>query len=226
MLVAQAKESAEWFSGQPIESSVIERIHGTLRRQMENIILIGMPGCGKSTVGKLIAKKLGMEFKDADKYTEEIAKMPIPEIFANFGEDAFRGHETNTLYSLGMQSGLVIATGGGCVTKPRNYPLLHQNGTIFWLKRDTTLLPTEGRPLSQQHSLEDMYQTRKPLYESFADHIIDNNGDMNDTLHQIIAIWEDKYENPGIKRPQHQYAGDPGTEYLWKEFLRGSPCVD
>lgn len=200
MLVAQAKESAEWFTGHSIDDSQIETIHGTLRRQMENIILIGMPGCGKSTVGKLLAEKLGKEFRDADQYTEKISNMSIPDMFARYGEEAFREQETNALSNLGMFSGLVIATGGGCVTKMRNYPLLHQNGTIFWLKRETDLLPTDGRPLSQQQHLEDMYRTRKPLYEAFSDHIIENNGDINRTLQQIIALWEDNYENPGIKR--------------------------
>lgn len=190
MLVAQAKEAAEWFTDAHIDDAVIGKIHGTLRRQMENIILIGMPGCGKSTIGRMLAAQLGKEFVDADALTEEIAKMPIPEIFSNFGEDAFRGHETTALYSLGMQSGLVIATGGGCVTKERNYPLLHQNGTVFWLKRDIVRLPTDGRPLSQQNPLEKMYRIRKPLYEAFADHEIDNNGDPTDAIQQIISIWE------------------------------------
>jgi shikimate dehydrogenase len=90
-----------------------------------------------------------------------------------------------------MQSGLVIATGGGCVTKERNYPLLHQNGTIFWLNRDIASLPTDGRPLSLQNSLEKMYRIRKPLYEAFADHEIDNNGDPTEAIQQIVSIWEE-----------------------------------
>lgn len=191
MLVAQAKEAAEWFTDSHIDDTVIGKIHGTLRRQMENIVLIGMPGCGKSTIGRMLAAQLGKEFVDADVLTEKIAGMPIPEIFSKFGEDTFRKHETTALYSLGMQSGLVIATGGGCVTKERNYPLLHQNGTIFWLKRDIASLPTDGRPLSQQNPLEKMYRIRKPLYEAFADHEIDNNGDPTEAIQQIVSIWEE-----------------------------------
>ena len=191
MLVAQAKEAAEWFTGRQIDDAVIPKVHRKLRQQMENIILVGMPGCGKSTVGKALAEKLGREFVDADLLTAQIAGMPIPEIFEKFGEDAFRGYETTALFSLGMQSGLVIATGGGCLTKERNYPLLHQNGGIFWLKRDPGALPTEGRPLSQQNNLDDMYRVRGPLYEAFADYEINNDGDLPEAIRQITAIWED-----------------------------------
>ena len=190
MLVAQAKESAEWFTGQIISDTVITEIHRKLRRQMENIILIGMPGCGKSTVGKALAAQLGREFVDADGRIEENAGMPIPEIFGRFGEDTFRDHETTALSGLCMQSGLVIATGGGCVTRARNYPLLHQNGTIIWLKREISSLPTDGRPLSQRGPVEDMYQIRKPMYEAFSDYVINNDGDPAEPVSQIAAMWE------------------------------------
>lgn len=185
MLVAQAKESAEWFAGHPISDDKIGEIHAALRMQMENIILIGMPGCGKSTVGKALAEKLGKKFVDADDAIIERAGKPIPEIFAQDGEAGFRAVETAVLAELGKQSGLVIATGGGCVTQERNYPPLHQNGTIFWLCRDIDKLPTDGRPLSQAGRLAEMYAVRKPMYERFADHSVDNNGDLYRTLVQI-----------------------------------------
>ncbi|MBQ9148822.1 MAG: shikimate kinase [Oscillospiraceae bacterium] len=191
MLVAQAKEASEWFTGNTIDDAVIDRIHGSLRRQTENIILIGMPGCGKSTVGKLLAEQLGKEFVDADDTIVELAGKSIPAIFAEDGEAVFRDWETKALTALGKRSGLVIATGGGCVTKERNYPLLHQNGTIFWLKRDLEKLPTDGRPLSQANRLTDMYNQRKPLYTAFADHVIDNGGDMDQTLVQILNALEE-----------------------------------
>ena len=87
---------------------------------------------------------------------------------------------------LGKRSGLVIATGGGCVTQARNYPLLHQNGTIFWLKRDLEKLPTHGRPLSQKNKLSELYKVRKPLYQAFADITIDNDGNAEQTIQQIL----------------------------------------
>lgn len=188
MLVAQAKEAAEWFTDSHIDDAVIGKIHATLRRQMENIVLIGMPGCGKSTVGNALSKKLGKQFVDADAELVKYVGRGIPEIFASDGEAGFRALETEILASLGMQSGLVIATGGGCVTKPENHPLLHQNGTLFWLHRDIGKLPTDGRPLSQTNKLTDMYRIRKPLYEAFSDFQIDNNGTPDAAISQILEV--------------------------------------
>ena len=186
MLVAQAKESAEWFTGKVISDTKITEIHEALRRQMENIVLIGMPGCGKSTIGKLIAQKLGKRFVDADTFIEEQAGMSIPEIFETSGEEGFRNWETKILSQLGKESGLVIATGGGCVTRPENYSLLHQNGRIIWIKREISTLPIDGRPLSKTNKLEEMYAVRKPKYESFSDTQVDNNGALEDTVKQIL----------------------------------------
>ncbi|MBQ7344440.1 MAG: AAA family ATPase [Oscillospiraceae bacterium] len=190
MLVAQAKESAEWFTGVPIPDSSIETIHKKLRLQMENIILIGMPGSGKSTVGKQLAQALGKELVDADAEIVKLCGMPIPEIFAKGGEECFRQAETQVLSQLGKRSGLIIATGGGCVTRAENYPLLHQNGSIFWIKRDIEKLPTDGRPLSQSGKLQQMYQIRKPMYERFADHTVSNDGALESTIQTIIHILE------------------------------------
>ena len=191
MLVAQAKEAAEWFTGKAIADEKIPHIHAALRRQMENIVLIGMPGCGKSTVGPLLAWATGKTFVDSDAVIAENAEMSIPEIFAQDEEEGFRTRETAVLTELGKQSGIVLATGGGCVTKPENYDLLRQNGTLFWLRRDLSRLPTDGRPLSQREGLAALYEKRKPLYEAFADHSIDNNGSCDDTLQQILQFWED-----------------------------------
>lgn len=189
MLVAQAKEAAEWFTGAEIPDDLIPEIHRLLRSQMENVILIGMPGCGKTTVGRLLAAQLGKEFVDADEEIVRLAGKSIPEIFAQDGEEVFRDWETKALVEIGKRSGLVIATGGGCVTKERNYDLLHQNGHIFWLKRDLDQLPTEGRPLSQAKRLEEMFRTRRPMYEAFADITVRNDEPAN-TVAEIIRIWE------------------------------------
>ena len=174
MLVAQAKEASEWFQNATIPEERLAEIYRTVKAQMENIVLIGMPGCGKTTVGKALADKLGRQFFDADAEIAKKANMSIPEIFAKEGEEGFRSREIKVLSELGKQSGLVIATGGGCVTFSINHSFLHQNGRIFWLKRDISQLPTDGRPLSQKGNLEEMYRIRKPLYESFADVIIEN----------------------------------------------------
>lgn len=195
MLVAQAKESAEWFTGSSIPDHLVEEIHSHLERQMKNIILIGMPGSGKSSVGRVLAQRTGKRFVDADTLIEKLGGKNIPEIFAQDGEAYFRDLETQALEILGKSSGAVIATGGGCVTQQRNYRLLHQNGDIFWLQRNIDKLPTDGRPLSQAGNLSKMYAIRKPLYESFADYVIDNNSSMDAAVNRICK--EAGYEDLG-----------------------------
>ena len=190
MLVAQAKEAAEYFGGKPLEDTVIEKVYKTLSAQMQNLVLIGMPGCGKSTIGAFLSARTGRKFVDADRLVEELAGKPIPDIFSQDGEEIFRQWETKVLEELGKQSGLIIATGGGCVTKAYNYPLLHQNSRIIWLKRDLHLLPTDGRPLSQSNTLEALYNVRKPLYEAFADSIIENHTLPAETVCRILEELE------------------------------------
>lgn len=194
MLVAQAKEASEWFTGSPIDDALIGTIHQSLRLQMENIILIGMPGSGKSTIGRHLAAKLSKEFVDADAQIVSAAGMTIPEIFSQSGEAGFRQIESKVLSDLGKYSGLIIATGGGCVTRECNYAHLHQNGTIFCLDRQLSKLPTDGRPLSQKGKLEEMYRIRHPLYQRFADYTVDNNDTPDNCVRQIL-----RYLNLGGK---------------------------
>jgi len=191
MLVAQAKEAADWFLNRKLPDSLIQTVYDKMRLQMENIILIGMPGCGKSSIGRRLANVTGKDFIDADEALVQAFGKDIPTIFAEEGEAGFRIKETEILSQLGKLSGKIIATGGGCVTKAVNYRLLHQNGTTFWLKRDLDKLPADGRPLSQTTRLSDMYAARKPLYRAFADHTIDNNGSEEDTVAAIIAKLEE-----------------------------------
>lgn len=190
MLVAQAKESAEWFTGTSIPDHQIETIYQHLKNQMENIVLIGMPGCGKSTIGKILAEKLNRNFMDADCCIEQSAKLTIPQIFEVHGEDGFRKIETQVLCELGKKSGQIIATGGGCVTRQENYPYLHQNGTIIWIKRPLDALPTDGRPLSQTNSLEKIYEARKPMYQAFSDYEVENQNTPEETANAIIDLMQ------------------------------------
>jgi shikimate dehydrogenase len=191
MLVAQAKESSQWFAGCNLPDSVIASIVNDLKSQMKNVILIGMPGCGKSTLGKLLAEQLNKRFFDADACIAEKAGKSIPDIFAEGGEDAFRNLEAEVLADLGKQSSLVIATGGGCVTRPENYDSLHQNGTILWIKRDVYRLPTDGRPLSQVGRLEAMYKAREPLYRAFADASISNDTTIDAALEALTQALKE-----------------------------------
>ena len=197
MLVAQAKESAEWFTKKIISEEIIPFIYRKLQLQMQNIILIGMPGSGKSTIGKLLAKRLNRAFVDTDTKIAELAGRSIPDIFANCGEEAFRNLETEVLANWGKASSLVIATGGGCVTKQHNHPLLHQNGILVWVQRDISLLPTQERPLSDPNKMQSMYKARKPLYTAFADITINNNAAVETAVDRIIDSlnMEDQNEN-------------------------------
>lgn len=190
MLVAQAKESAEWFTGSRIPDSIIQDIYNKLSHQMQNIILIGMPGSGKSAVGHMLAERLGRKFVDADAEIESRTRMTIPEIFAKGGETQFREVETQILADICKESALVIATGGGCVTQECNYPHLHQNSLIIWLQREIEKLPTNGRPLSQSTALKDMYALRKPLYSHWSDVAIDNNGAPGGSVDAILQFIE------------------------------------
>lgn len=190
MLVAQAWESAQWFTGKAIDSQCITDIYRRLRLQTENIILIGMPGCGKSTIACALAERTSRSVMDSDAEIVKEHQMSIPEIFASYGEETFRQMEAAVLERLGKSSGLIIATGGGCVTRSENAPALQQNGRIYWIKRKLDDLPTEGRPLSMIHSAQELYSKRQPMYEAFADYIIENNASVEDAVERILTQWE------------------------------------
>ena len=188
MLVCQGARACERFTGEIVPESRWEQILCKLEREAENLILIGMPGCGKSTVGQLLAQKLNRPFFDADEELVKRFGCDIPTFFAREGEAAFREKESEMLAELGKRSGCVIATGGGCVTRAENYALLHQNGVIVWLRRDLAALPTEGRPISQSTGLTELYTRRRGLYERFADHVVENDSDPAATAEKIVEL--------------------------------------
>ena len=176
MLVAQAAAAHERFTGQPIDTTQIDRIVRAFEKQSENIVLIGMPGCGKSTVGKCLASLLGKTFVDTDARIVQKAGKPIPDIFATKGEEHFRAIEHEVICEVCAAHGQVIATGGGVVTRQENEYPLEQNGTIVWLQHPLEQLATDGRPLSQAGKLQEMYRIRKTLYHGFSDMQIPNDG--------------------------------------------------
>ena len=190
MLVAQAKRSSELFTGRSIPDSEIGRIEKVLSGRMKNIVLVGMPSSGKSTLAAALGERLGRPVYEADALIEQEAGMDIPAIFAQYGEGHFRALETEVLSRLGKLSGAVISTGGGCVTREENYDLLHQNGTILWLQRGTEKLDKTGRPLSLKNDLNEMYQKREPMYRRFADAAVDNNGSVEAALAQILEVLQ------------------------------------
>ena len=186
MLVGQAAAAANLFVGDAALSVPQDDVTHLLRQKMENLILIGMPGSGKSTIGRLLAERLDRPFIDTDKEIEKAAGRTIPEIFAQEGEAGFRTLETEILAAWGKQSGLVIATGGGIVTRAENYPHLHQNGRLVFLERPPEHLARSGRPLSQG-DLGEMYKTRLPQYRRFADCTVQSEGTPETTANKV---WE------------------------------------
>ena len=183
MLVAQAREAAELFTGRRIPETETARIHGLLRREALNAVLIGMPGCGKSTVGRALAARMGRPFVDCDGEIERRAGKPIPEIFARDGEAAFRELEAAVIADVCREKGRVIATGGGAVLRGENVRAMRQNGAVLLLERDIASLSMDGRPLSRSlDALREMRQVRGPLYCAAADAAIDNNAAPEDAV--------------------------------------------
>ena len=174
MLVAQARGSAQLFLGRDIPDGRVAEITRRLEGETRNILLIGMPGCGKSTVGRALARTLGRPLADLDEEIAARAGMSIPEIFAGQGEEAFRRLEHQVLLDAARKSGTVIACGGGIVTRPENLDPMRRNSAVVFLRRDLKLLPSAGRPLSQRDGPEKLYRQRKPLYEKTADFAVDN----------------------------------------------------
>lgn len=189
MLVAQAKFAMERFLDEKISDDIIEEIIKKLSREVTNIVLIGMPGSGKSTIAKNLSALLDMELIDTDEEIVKRAGKSIPEIFENHGEECFRQVEREVLQDVGKLSGKVIATGGGVVKNPNNYFALKQNGIIFWVKRPIKKLDKSGRPLSKDYlAVKKLYKERKKLYKNFADYVICNDKSLEKAVKGIIDL--------------------------------------
>ena len=190
-LVAQGVEAANHFQGESFGTKEIEQILRDMRHEKENIILIGMPGVGKTTVGKAIGKEMGRTCIDVD---QELAKEigDISTYITEQGEAAFREKEAEMIAKLGTQTGIVISTGGGCVTVPKNFAHLRQNGRIYQLTQPVEKLSTSGRVLSSGgiERLRELEETRTPMYESFAQCIVEHNRNAPETVAAILEDFE------------------------------------
>lgn len=193
MLVAQAKKACEIFTDKEISDAETERLISEIENQKQNIVLIGMPGSGKSTVANLLSQKLNRLVLDTDLEIEKQEHSEIPVIFEKKGEMYFRAKECEIIAQTAKKSGVIISTGGGSVLTARNRKNLKQNGFVVFLDRKLELLGTENRPLSQgDGALQKLYQERLPIYTEFCDVKIDNNGSIQQTVELILQAVEAK----------------------------------
>lgn len=192
MLVAQAVYAAQHFTGRFYATdSVIPTASRRLRRQLANVSLIGMPGCGKSTIGSALAKQLGKTFVDLDEEIERRTGNNIPDIFAREGEEAFRRYEAETLADVAKHTGQIIACGGGVIKNPANVRALRQNGSVLWVQRPLGKLATGGRPLSQGGAaLKQLQAERTPLYQAAADAVLDNSSTLAAAVQGAVQLLE------------------------------------
>lgn len=189
MLVAQATAAAEYFLGESGLQNENSRIISALEKDIENIILIGMPGCGKSTLGKLLAEKTGKVFVDMDAVIVNDAGTSISEIFETHGERYFRDLETETAKKLGKEKGQIIATGGGVILRPENMKALSQNGRVVFIQRSLEDLATDGRPLSKDiEALKSMYEIRFPLYNKYGQYTIHVQESIDENINNLLNI--------------------------------------
>ena len=190
MLVAQAVRASELFLDTAYPETLADSVYTQILRRKENRVLIGMPGSGKTSVGRALAGLTGLPFLDTDQLIVEKAGKPISDIFADSGEEAFRDLESEVIRDVALQGGRIISTGGGAVLRPENVNALRWNGRLFWLDRDPeSLVPTADRPLADTAAkMKQLYARREPVYRSAADEIIPVRG----TPEDIAGIIESR----------------------------------
>jgi shikimate dehydrogenase len=191
MLIAQAVFAAEKFSRQSIDPTIIHSLYQNLLKENTNIVLIGMPSSGKSSLGKRLGQSMHRKWLDVDQLIEESTHQKITDIFSFEGEAVFRNLEKETIQSISKERGIIISTGGGSILDPENIIALKQNGVIFYLERDLDHLMIEDhRPLAKnKEALKDLYYKRQPLYLNSADVVIKNN----ENIEQALVLIQEKF---------------------------------
>lgn len=194
MLVAQAVKASELFFDTTYVPAVMESIFASMEGQKKNIVLIGMPGCGKSTVGMALKDRLNREFIDSDAEIVKRAGIEIPRIFSEYGEEYFRKLESEVISDLSKRTGIVIATGGGAILNDKNVEELKKNGELIWLNRPIdSIIPTEDRPLSNDRDkLIKLYTVREPIYRAAADREIDACDSIEGIVERIGSLYENQ----------------------------------
>ena len=191
MLVAQAVYASEIFLGVKYTKEKLDKIFKKIRRKKENIVLIGMPASGKSTVSELLADALSREACDTDDMIKEARGVSIPEIFKNEGEIAFRDYESDAVALASKKNNSVIATGGGAILRRENVNMLRQNGIIFFIDRPCEkLIPTIDRPLaSDVEAIRKRYDERYGIYVASADVVIDADDTPVNIAKKITGVF-------------------------------------
>ena len=189
MLVAQAVRASELFTGEVYDEKTTDRVYKRILREKENIVLIGMPASGKSTIGRILEKKLSRRAFDSDKIIEKEEKRSIPDIFHKDGEGKFRDIESSVIKRLSLENGIIIATGGGSILREENIDNLKKNGRLYFIDRPLPqLIPTKSRPLaSTPEDIERRFNERYGIYSSAADVRIDANGSAPMAADKIIG---------------------------------------
>lgn len=185
MLVHQAVKASELFVGEIGQKQKANEVYNQLVSSLSNLVLVGMAGCGKTTIGKILAEQTGRKFVDTDLLIEQKEGMSIPEIFNRFSERRFREIESEVISELYMQSGLIISTGGGAILRQENRDMLRANGKVVFIRRRVEDCEFKGRPLFETGNAEQVFYQRLPLYTSCADFSVDNNGSIEDCVKAI-----------------------------------------
>lgn len=192
MLIAQAYKAIEIFIGKKFSKKEMDQTYREILNQNENIVLIGMPSSGKSTIAKALKKQTGLKVIDTDKEIIKIIGMPIKDYFAKYGEESFRKAEMDIIDKIYQKAPFIISTGGGVIKNKNNIDKFKQNGSIYFINRSLeNLTPTKSRPLSNdENKLKELYQERLPLYQKYSDIEIDNNSDINQAVNKILESRE------------------------------------
>ena len=187
MLAEQARRASELFTGSSIVPEASYIIAEEIQKKTKNIILIGMPGCGKTSIGRYLHDLTKRKLVDLDEEIERKEGRSIPEIFADFGEDFFRKIESSILSEVCKESGLIVTTGGGVVTRAENKDIIRQNSIVIFIKRELNQLASEGRPLTQAKGVGQIYRERADLYSSWSDISVENVG-FSETTEKIMEV--------------------------------------
>lgn len=188
MLVRQAFAADEIFTGAQLDPGLIDSCMNMLYQKKRNIVLIGMPTSGKTTLSRMIGERTGWQVIEMDDEIEMKLGMSIAECFAEKGETFFREVEKETAYELRNRNCIVVSCGGGVIKSEETMRWLSENGIVVWIQRDPQkLYATASRPLTRDHdTIMKLYEERKDLYRRYSDVVVDNDGSLHDAAEEIL----------------------------------------